>query len=95
MFSQIFGAFSGVFQAGQPAAGASARQAPPASDAPPVDPQRQLGAQKKHLVVMVHGLFGSAANWRVIGQFLAAQLDPQATVLYISKANEFNKARRL
>lgn len=48
--------------------------------------------QKTHLVLLVHGLFGSRANWSVIKSFLEAHLDARTTLLYVSSANEFAKA---
>lgn len=50
-------------------------------------------AEKRHLVVMVHGLFGSAANWRVISGFLEEQLDPRTTLLHVSSVNQYTKVR--
>ncbi|GAB4821319.1 hypothetical protein N2152v2_008365 [Parachlorella kessleri] len=47
-----------------------------------------VAEHRRHLVVMVHGLFGSAANWRVIARFLEAHLDPRTTLLYVSTANQ-------
>jgi hypothetical protein len=42
----------------------------------------------EHLVLLVSGLNGSRHNWRAIGGFLAAELDPAATLLHASTASE-------
>ncbi|KAL4445864.1 hypothetical protein ABPG77_009063 [Micractinium sp. CCAP 211/92] len=45
-------------------------------------------APKEHLVVMVHGLFGTRDNWKAISGLLAEHLDPDATLLFVSHCNE-------
>lgn len=45
--------------------------------------------KQRHLVVLVNGLFGSRANWRVISGLLAAHLDPEEALVHVSCVNEF------
>ena len=52
-------------------------------------PPLSIKTQRSHLVVLVNGLFGSRANWRVISRLLAAHLDPEDTVVHVSCVNEF------
>lgn len=52
-------------------------------------PPTTLSDSKKHLVVLVNGLFGSRHNWAVISNLLATHLDPHSTLIHISTANEF------
>ena len=50
-------------------------------------------AQKRHLLVMQHGLFGNRANWRVIARLLEQHTDPETTLLWVATSNEYSKAR--
>jgi len=61
------------------------------SETPQVDKQlwRDSSVWKRHLVVLVNGLFGSRADWRVISGLLAAHLDPEEALIHVSRVNEF------
>ncbi|KAL6778698.1 CPL18 [Auxenochlorella protothecoides x Auxenochlorella symbiontica] len=49
-------------------------------------------ADPRHLFCMVHGLFGSRANWKVIAEELRdAMREEEGILFYISEVNEFKK----
>jgi pimeloyl-ACP methyl ester carboxylesterase len=56
---------------------------------PPPELKPARSSSSRHLVVMVNGLFGSRANWKVIASLLQAHLDVHSTILHISTSNEF------
>jgi hypothetical protein len=60
----------------------------PALAPAPAPPPPAPAAAPEHLVLLVNGLNGSRHNWRAIGGFLAAELDPAATLLHASTASE-------
>jgi pimeloyl-ACP methyl ester carboxylesterase len=41
-----------------------------------------------HLLILVHGLFGSRYNWEYISEVLQEHLDTTTTLIHVSKANE-------
>jgi hypothetical protein len=47
----------------------------------------------RHLIVMVHGLFGSPSNWETVQAHLQGRL-PSNTLLYASQANALLKVHR-
>ena len=74
---------------GRGAAAPAAMAAPAALVGPETDASCPPRLQApEHLVVMVNGLFGSRANWLVISKLLSTELDPHATLLHVSSANE-------
>lgn len=56
--------------------------------------QQTQPAEKRHLVVLVHGLFGTAANWVVIKEYLLSHLDPHTTLIYVSTSNQLSKVSK-
>lgn len=79
---------------GQPrlaAAGAAAPAALSSSEQAAVDAAAAAKPNAEHLIVMVHGLFGTRDNWRAIRQLLEEHLDSEATALCVSHCNERQK----
>ncbi|KAK9829760.1 hypothetical protein WJX72_007706 [[Myrmecia] bisecta] len=53
----------------------------------PTTPDEQISPAKKHLVVLVNGLFGTSANWEVVRNYLVRYTDAQTTLLIASEVN--------
>ena len=62
----------------------------PAAPAPPPPP----ATSPTHLIVLVNGLSGSRHNWTVIAELLSTHLDPTATHIHVSSANEYTATYR-
>lgn len=76
----------------RPAAGAAAAPAAlSSSDQAAGEVAAAAKPEAEHLIVMVHGLFGTRDNWRAIRQLLEEHLDRRATALFVSHCNERQK----
>lgn len=73
------------------AAGAAAPAALSSSDQAAGEAAAAAKPEAEHLIVMVHGLFGTRDNWRAIRQLLEEHLDRRATALFVSHCNERQK----
>ncbi|PRW45615.1 alpha beta-hydrolases superfamily [Chlorella sorokiniana] len=78
-------------QAGAAAAGAAAPAALSLSEQAAVEAAAAAKPDAEHLIVMVHGLFGTRDNWRAIRTLLDEHLDRRATALFVSHCNERQK----
>ena len=90
----MFGLITAAFGGGGRRVGAGAAAGSAAAPDPALAEEERLQREresKRHVIFLVHGLFGSRANWRVISGFLQEQLDPPATLLHVSSVNEYTK----
>lgn len=79
--------------AGAAVNGAAAAAALSSSEQAAVEATAATNPDAEHLIVMVHGLFGTRDNWRAIRQLLEEHLDRRGTALFVSHCNERHKVR--
>ncbi len=77
--------------AGAAANGAVAPAALSSAEQAAVEAAAAAKPDAEHLIVMVHGLFGTRDNWRAIRQLLEEHLDRRGTALFVSHCNERHK----